>query len=205
MDREAWRAAVHRVTESRTWLRDRTERPSLHQPPIPSLIFLWANATPIPLRSLLQEAFFDHALPFPNSSALAVLSDQKSRSTVSNWFSHWSLVSLAQSRFGKSSNSHVYFFFAPPCTLCWASQVVPVVKNPPAIARRHESHGFYPWVRKIPWRRARQPTLAFLPRESYVQREPGRLQSMKIQRVEHYIGTALSSFLFQPCITSLVW
>ena len=32
--------------------------------------------------------------------------------------------------------------------------------------RRHERQGFAPWVRKIPWRRARQPTLGFLPGES---------------------------------------
>ena len=36
------------------------------------------------------------------------------------------------------------------------------VKNPPAVLR----HGFYPWVRKIPWKRAWQPKLVFLPGES---------------------------------------
>ena len=30
--------------------------------------------------------------------------------------------------------------------------------------------GFYPWVRKIPWRREWQPTLLFLPGESHGQR-----------------------------------
>ena len=33
-----------------------------------------------------------------------------------------------------------------------------------------ESHGFNPWVRKMPWRRARQPTPIFLPGESHGQR-----------------------------------
>ena len=37
-----------------------------------------------------------------------------------------------------------------------------VVKNPPANAG-DMSHGFDSWVRKIPWRRAQQPTLVFLP------------------------------------------
>ena len=32
------------------------------------------------------------------------------------------------------------------------------------------SHGFNLWVRKIPWRRAWQPTLVFLPGESHGQR-----------------------------------
>ena len=36
--------------------------------------------------------------------------------------------------------------------------------------RRHRRHTFDPWVRKIPWRRAWQPTLVFLPRESRGQR-----------------------------------
>ena len=35
---------------------------------------------------------------------------------------------------------------------------------------RHKKHGFDPWVRKIPWRRARQPTPVFLPGESHGQR-----------------------------------
>jgi len=44
---------------------------------------------------------------------------------------------------------------------------------------------FDPWVRKIPWRRAWQPTPVFLPRESPRTGEPGRPQSMGLQRVGH--------------------
>ena len=50
-------------------------------------------------------------------------------------------------------------------------------------------HGFSPWVGKIPWRRAWQPTPVFLPGESHGQRslawieEPGGLQSTGSQRV----------------------
>ena len=36
--------------------------------------------------------------------------------------------------------------------------------------RRRKRHGFDPWVGKIPWRRARQPTPVFLPGESHGQR-----------------------------------
>ena len=36
--------------------------------------------------------------------------------------------------------------------------------------RGHERHKFYPWVGKIPWRRAQQPTPAFLPGEPHGQR-----------------------------------
>ena len=48
-------------------------------------------------------------------------------------------------------------------------QVVLVVKNPTANARDVRD-GFDPWVRRIPWRRAQQPTPVFLPGESLGQR-----------------------------------
>ena len=44
-----------------------------------------------------------------------------------------------------------------------------MVKNPLANAGDIRD-GFDPWVEKIPWRRAWQPTLVFLPGESYGQR-----------------------------------
>jgi len=45
-----------------------------------------------------------------------------------------------------------------------------VVKVPACQCRRHKRHGFDPWVGKISWRRARQPTPVFLPGESHGQR-----------------------------------
>ena len=52
--------------------------------------------------------------------------------------------------------------------------------------------GFNPWVGKIPWRRAWQPTQVFLPGESPWTEDPGRLQSMGSQRVGHDRATSLS-------------
>ena len=43
-------------------------------------------------------------------------------------------------------------------------------KEPSCQFRRHKKCGFYPWIGKIPWRRAWQSTLVFLPRESYGQK-----------------------------------
>ena len=43
-------------------------------------------------------------------------------------------------------------------------------KEPSCQFRRRKRHGFDPWVRKIPWRGAWQPTPAFLPGESHGQR-----------------------------------
>ena len=53
-----------------------------------------------------------------------------------------------------------------------------MVKNLPAMQRP----GFDPWVGKIPWRRAWQPTPVFLPGESPWTEEPGRPQFMGSQR-----------------------
>ena len=43
-------------------------------------------------------------------------------------------------------------------------------KEPTCQCRRQKRHGFSPWVWKIPWRRAWQPTPVFLPREFHNQR-----------------------------------
>ena len=59
----------------------------------------------------------------------------------------------------------------------WASQVALVIKN----HRQCRRLRFDPWVGKIPWRRAWQPTPVFLPWTE----EPGGLQSLGSQWVEH--------------------
>ena len=58
-------------------------------------------------------------------------------------------------------------------------------KEPTCQCRRHKRCGFNPWVGKILWRRAWQPTPVFLPRESSWTEKPGRLQSIGSQRVRH--------------------
>ena len=50
-----------------------------------------------------------------------------------------------------------------------ASQVALVIKNLPANAGDIRDE-FDPWVGKIPWRRAWQPSLVFIPGESHGQR-----------------------------------
>jgi len=47
--------------------------------------------------------------------------------------------------------------------------VAQVVKNPPAM----QETWFDPWLGKIPWRRAWQPTPVFLPGESSWTEDPG--------------------------------
>ena len=70
-----------------------------------------------------------------------------------------------------------------PLLSSWSSLVVQTVKNVPVMWQTEP--GFDPWVGKSPWRRAWQPSLVFLPGESPRPKEPGRLQSMGLQRVRY--------------------
>ena len=71
---------------------------------------------------------------------------------------------------------------SPSSSICVfrASLVAHMVKN-----QECGRPGFNPWVGKIPWRRAWQPTPVFLPGESPWTEEPDGLQSMGSQRVSH--------------------
>ena len=53
--------------------------------------------------------------------------------------------------------------------------------------------GLIPGLGRFPWRRKWQPTAVFLPRKYWVE-EPGRLQSMELERVRHNWVTSLSFF-----------
>ena len=56
------------------------------------------------------------------------------------------------------------------------------------ISRETKRHRFDPWVGKIPWRRAQQPTAVFLPGESHGQRSPqGRKELDMTEATQHTI------------------
>ena len=63
----------------------------------------------------------------------------------------------------------------------WASPVAQTVKNLPAMWETW----VHPWVGKLPWRKAWQPILVFLPGESSWTEGPGGLQSMGSERVRY--------------------
>ena len=64
-----------------------------------------------------------------------------------------------------------------------------MVKNPPF----NEGDSFYLWVRKIPWRRAGQPTPVFLPGRIPGTEEPGGLQSIGSQELDMTEATVQST------------
>ena len=66
-------------------------------------------------------------------------------------------------------------------------------------------HRFDPWVRKLPWRRKRQPTPVFLPAESHGQRSlvgyspSGRKESDTTERLATtYVQLKLSQIVNRP-------
>ena len=76
-------------------------------------------------------------------------------------------------------------------------------KEPTCQLKRHKRHGFSPWVRKIPWRRAWQPTPVVTPGESHGQRSLagfspwGRKESHKNER----LTLSLSPSLLRLCVS----
>ena len=71
-------------------------------------------------------------------------------------------------------------------------------KEPTYQCRRHRRCWLYPWVGKIPRRRAWQPTPVFLPGESPRTEELAGLQSVGSQRVGHDWATELG-LAFTDC------
>ena len=63
-----------------------------------------------------------------------------------------------------------------------ALQMALVVKNPPANAGNIRECPCDPWVDKIPWRRAWQPSPIFVPWTEL----PGKLQSIGSHRIRHH-------------------
>ena len=89
----------------------------------------------------------------------------------------YSFVYAPRKGITRSYGSSIFNFVRSPHTVFWAQWW-----RIHLWCRRHRRQGFNPWVRKIPWRRAWQPTPVFLPGESYGQ-GAWRLQSTGLQRL----------------------
>ena len=73
--------------------------------------------------------------------------------------------------------------------ICWASQAVLVVKNPPANAGGIRDLGWIPRSGRPPGRRKWQLSPVFLPGEFLRTEETGRVQSIEWARVTHNWAT----------------
>ena len=70
-------------------------------------------------------------------------------------------------------------------------------KEPICQFKRHKRQWFDPWVGKIPWRRAWQPTLVFLPGESHGQRS---LVATVAKRLKQFSKTDSRCSLPASCV-----
>ena len=122
MVKEAWRAAVHGVTKSWTWLRDWTEISFSYRLPLLEMLFkVWGISFPCKLESL----------PF----YLAILSDSSfGKESTCNAGDPGSIPGL-----GRSSGNGIGY----PLHFSWASVVSQLVKNPPAV--------WQTWVWSLDW------------------------------------------------------
>ena len=81
------------------------------------------------------------------------------------------------------------------CPITRASHAALVVrKNSPYQCRRCMRREFSPWIMKIPWRRASQPTPVFFPEESHGQRSLEDYSSQGHQGSEMTEATQKSSY-----------
>ena len=87
--------------------------------------------------------------------------------------------------------------------LCHLKQHSVSVKEPACQYRRCKRCGFNPWVGKIPWRRAGQPTPLFLPGESHEQRSlvgyspQGCKESDTTEQLNTHAGTTVRDVMLQ--------
>ena len=68
------------------------------------------------------------------------------------------------------THTHVHSPICETFSGWWGFPGGSCAKEPTCQCRRFKRRRFDPWFRKIPWRRAWQPTLVFLPGESHGQR-----------------------------------
>ena len=105
--------------------------------------------------------------------------------SISNFFDMRTLAGIIQNTVwlkGHQRNQDWKYDFWNS-TYNWDFPGVASGKEPPWQRRRHKRWGFYPCVRKIPWRRAGQPAPWFLPGASHGQRSLAvyRLWGLKCQ------------------------
>ena len=88
-------------------------------------------------------------------------------------------------------------------TVMWASHITGTSgKELACQCRTCKSYGFDPWVRKIPWRRARQLTSVLLPGESHGQRSLAGDSSYGCKQVQLKQLSTVDSRMEKTCLTS---
>ena len=93
------------------------------------------------------------------------------------------------------TNLGIPFILSKVILKCYTLECFPGGSDSKKVLLQYGRPGFNPWVEKISWKRAWQPTPVFLPGQSPWTEEPGELQSMESQRVRHDRETKHSTYL----------
>ena len=149
MDGGAWKAAVHGVAEGWTRLSDFTFTFHFHA---------------------LEKEMATH-------SSYSCLENPRDRgawwAAICGVTQSWTWLKWLSSSSSRDIHNKMFYFHNSRILECSSrvhnvfrlitTQVALTVKSPSANAEDVKRHGFNPWVGKIPWRRAQQPTPVFLP------------------------------------------
>ena len=184
-DREAWHAAVHRVAKTQTQLSNKTGH--IAHCTLPCGAF--SSTT---LRSILSLCL-KHGMQTSEPSSNVTSPGRPSLlCTPVNCVACLTIAFITQSIFVHFSVSTPRMQLLEDEDLLFAClfhpqshHQLPWYLKQQRILLQCGRPRFYPWVRKIPWRREWQPTPVFLPRKFHGQRNLVGLQSMGLQRVRH--------------------
>ena len=146
MDREAWRAAVHGVTESRARLSNWTE-------------LNWRDTRVVSPTGEVTEGRWSPTSQEtgPTGHRICPLRDLRLPASRAVGISVCCLTCVHTCVL-----QFIYIYKGFPAGASG--------KEPACQRKRQKRPRFHPWVAKIPWRRAWQPTPVFLPGESHGQR-----------------------------------
>ena len=110
---------------------------------------------------------FSFLLPYAYWELLCVLPHQRERNLSMKERDQEISTRLKSRKFVSSLEGFFFFFFSYCGRIHMGFPSGVSGKEPTCQCGRCKRHGFDPWVRKIPWRRAWQPTPVFLPGESH--------------------------------------
>ena len=144
----------------------------------------------------------DCSAPSPGSLPLVLLITQLELSPFPNCFPTfppWGRNVLTVTLGRLCFNLMLTYTYMSSPTRLWMTGGGASGKEPTCKCRRFKRPGIDPWVEKIPWRRAWEPILVFLPGESHRQRS----QSMGSQRVGY--DWATNTFTFTHPLNWFFW
>ena len=107
---------------------------------------------------------------------------------------HFGFLHFVVSQCSGYTNLGIPFILSKVILKCYTLECFPGGSDSKKVLLQCGRPGFNPWVEKISWKRAWQPTPVFLPGQCPWTEEPGELQSVESQRVRHDRETKHSTY-----------